>query len=51
MSNFQVLVIFSLPNEGDCKNFVQDIAESILEVRQMEALRIGTFFTSPFSYL
>ena len=39
----KTLVIFSLPNQDDCKNFVQDIAESILEVKHMESLRIGTF--------
>ena len=37
----KVLITFSLPNQDDCKNFIQDISESILEVRQMESLRIG----------
>ncbi|CAG5078046.1 Oidioi.mRNA.OKI2018_I69.PAR.g8880.t2.cds [Oikopleura dioica] len=36
----KVLITFSLPNQDDCKNFIQDISESILEVRQMESLRI-----------
>lgn len=36
----KMLVLFSLPNQDDCKNFVQDIAESILEVKHMESLRI-----------
>lgn len=36
----KVLLTFSLPNQDDCRNFIQDISESILEVRQMESLRI-----------
>ena len=44
----KVLVIFSLPNQDDCKNFVQDITESILEVKQMDALRIGKILITIF---
>ena len=37
----KVLVIFCVPNKDDCINFINDIAESILEVKHMESLRIG----------